>query len=776
MRQIAYIVLILLLIIPAAGSQDTKAFKRTFLDGEFYMMTEEYQEALIRYNELLETNTDNANLNFLAGACYLSLPGEKHKAIPHLEIAVQAISTGYREGSYKEKGAPREALFALARAYQINNEFDRAIEQYETYKNVMFKRNFADIEYVNHQIKSCELGKSMITKPVDVKLLNIGPVINQFASNYNPVVSLNDSVIIYMADKNLTRAIMISQLGEKGWSKPKDITREMGSEGDCYPTCLSRDGRELYLVKKNYYESDIYVSRMEGGRWTAIEALNQNINTDYYESHASISLSGKILLFTSDRPGGQGALDIWMSVRSSVGDWLPAVNLGDRINSHYNEETPFFTENEEKIYFSSQGHATMGGYDIFVSERLPGTRWSFPVNLGYPISSSDDDLFYVPRSNGWRAYFSTIPDSLEGGQKIYAMRINPAEDVQISMRKQGEQIDTDSVREDITATLAEAASDTIITKRIVPGPVEADEYFILNSLMFDFDSDNLNENAKKEADRVYEVLRKHPALELELTGHTDAVGSDTYNLELSHRRAKSVATYLTGKGIDPGRLHVAGLGESNPLAMNVYEDGSDSPDGRKLNRHVSLKLQNLQDEKIKVAEIFVPDALKPRSERSYTVMLIESESFLDTVPDKVFGEPVALIITDEFFLYTAGSFNQKHQAMTYLNVVIDGGYDDAGMLEQTELERMIAGMSDGKLTIESSYTIQIMALKNPVDVSYFKPLTGVLKYSGKDGLHRYVQGEYKTIDEALKRLPAIKEMGYEDAFIMSVLRYPKVSE
>jgi len=795
MRQIACIAFLLLFFLPGTYSQDNKEFKKTFLDGEYFMMIEEYSEALHYFNELLKLDPQNANLHFLAGACYISLYGQKLKATPHLEEAVQSISTGYREGSYKERGAPREALFALARAYQINNDFDKAIKQYETYKNAMFKRHFADIEYVNHQIKSCELGKSMIRKPIEVQMLDVGGSINRFNSNYNPVFARNDSLVIYMTDKPLYRAIMESRRGTGGWSEPKDITSMLGSDGDCYPTCLSRDASELYIVKKDAFESNIYISRRVNGAWTVIEELNQNINTQYYESHASLSLDGRKLLFTSDRPGGQGAQDIWMSVRSSTGDWLPPVNMGPRINSHYNEETPFFTENQRKIYFSSQGHATMGGYDIFVSERLPDALWSFPENLGYPVSTADDDLFYVPRSNGWKGYLATSQDSLEGVLMIYALRFQPPEEMQIAARRQGEIIDmsvqssgikptgTIPVKTDtgsvFTATgpehpdtiAAMAQQDSTPVKRIIPGPVEADEYFVLNSLMFDFDSDQLNEVARAEADRVYEVMRKHPEIELELTGHTDAVGSDEYNLRLSNRRAESIANYLEEKGIERRRMKVAGLGESNPIARNVYEDGSDSPDGRSLNRHVSLKLRNLEDQNVEVAEIFVPDQLKPRSEKAYTVLLLQSESMLDTVPDEFLGESVALVITDESFLYTAGNFDRKPEAMRYLNEVIDLGYEDASMIEKSDLERLIAQMSSRKLTMEASYTIQIMALKNPVDISYFNPLEDVFMHKGIDGLHRYIQGDYKSIDRAMQELPRIRELGYDDAFIMSVLRY-----
>jgi outer membrane protein OmpA-like peptidoglycan-associated protein len=522
-----------------------------------------------------------------------------------------------------------------------------------------------------------------------------------------------------------------------------------------------------------------------------MEMLNRNINTEYYETHASISLDGRKLLFTSDRPGGQGALDIWMSERSGDGDWGPAVNIGPKVNSFYNEETPFFTENGLKIFFSSQGHATMGGFDIFVSEKLPDATWSFPENLGYPISSSDDDLFYVPRRNGMRGYFSTIHDSLDTGRNIYALVLTPSEDVRIGVRQLSEQPDTEPAKESITATtetgegetprdtlelgLTVPRQDTTGAVTRVPGPAGPDAYYVLNSLLFDFDSDLLTDETRQEADRVFEVLMKHPDLELELTGHTDAIGDDAYNRQLSYRRANAVAGYLTGKGIEESRLHVTGVGESRPIAINMYEDGTDCPDGRRLNRHVSLRLRNLQDEHIEVAEVFVPEHLQPRSEKRYTVLLINSEHMLDTIPDEVSGEQTALIITDESFLYTAGHFNLKPDAMKYLNEVIDNGYPDASMMERKELERLIADLSQGDMTLEASFTIQIMALKNPVDVSYFKPLE-VTKYAGKDGFHRYIHGEYEGIDEALKELPSFKEMGYHDAFIMSVLRYSKTTE
>jgi outer membrane protein OmpA-like peptidoglycan-associated protein/tetratricopeptide (TPR) repeat protein len=805
MRQLIFIFFSLVLITFRVTPQDTKLFKQAFIDAEYAFITEEYKEALDHYLELLKMDPENANLHFLTGACYLSIYGEKKKAIPHLEKAIQSMSTGYREGSYKERNAPRESFFALARAYHIRHDFERAIEHYQKYRNIMFKKHFAEVEYVNKQIKSCELAMSMIQKPLDIQFLGLGDQVNQFPSNYNPVVSMDDSTLIYMADQPADQTIMIIHRTKDGWTDPRSINGEIGSDGDCYPTCLSFDGKELFLVKKNYEGSDIFVSYRKGDRWTRMVRLNDHINTDYFETHAFITDNGKSLFFTSDRPGGEGAMDIWVSETTTQGDWGPPRNLGPKINSHYNEETPFLTENSNKIYFSSQGHATMGGYDIFVADKLPSlqlgsegvltkrdaddempsARWSFPQNAGYPISTADDDLFYVPRKNGQRGYCAIIIDSISSKRNIYTMMPRMVEEVQIAAIQQGTEVKVELPDEVIKTTSEETEKDSSgvlepptpgTEEPPPPGATDPDIYFVLNSIMFEFDSHALSEAAEAEAERMLAAMQSNPEIKLELTGHTDEVGADEYNLRLSERRAQSVADYLTGQGISKERIRVRAAGESEHIALNKYEDGTASPEGRRLNRHVSLKFENLQDDRIRVAEMFVPSQLRSRKDQSFSVLLINSDRMIDTIPDEVAGERTALIITDSAFLYTAGNFHQKTDALIYLNEVIDQGYPDAGMLEKEDLEQLIAQLSEEGIMVEASFTIQIMALKKPVKVSFFRPLEGVMEYAGRDGLHRYVYGEYDGIDNALDILPTLKDMGYHDAFIMSVLRYHRLQE
>ena len=165
----------------------------------------------------------------------------------------------------------------------------------------------------------------------------------------------------------------------------------------------------MFLYKTDNYDGNIYSSNYVNGAWTPIKKLNKNINTKFYESHASISADGKKLYFTSNRDGGQGNLDIYVSEKDASGDWGPAVNLGAAINTPYNEDTPFITQNDSVLYFCSEGHSSMGGYDIFKSQKM-GTVWKTPTNLGFPINTTDDDKFFQPLNNGLNAYYSMTTD------------------------------------------------------------------------------------------------------------------------------------------------------------------------------------------------------------------------------------------------------------------------------------------------------------------------------------------------------------------------------
>ena len=826
------------LLLPTSRAQDVREqakeeqrlFKSYFIAAEEYFYMEDYDEAIFNYTELLKMDPGNYNLNFLMGACYLSKYEGKERAIPYLEEAVRGVTTGYRDGSYKERNAPREAWFAMGRAYHITNEFSKAMAYYERYRNAMIKSNFADIEYVNKQIASCHTARRMMSTPVEVKFTGLGEKTEQKGATYNAVISGTGSRLIYMNDRPFYRAIMMTERTPEGWTEPRVINAEVWSQGYSFPTSLSFDGNELYLARKKGFEGDIYVSHYRDGRWEPMIPLNEEINTEFYETHACISTDGQKLYFTSDRPGGQGGIDIYVSQRDFDDVWGPAENLGPMVNSFYNEETPFITANNRTLFFSSQGHTTMGGYDIFFSDWLPDASWSLPQNIGYPINSTNDDLFYMPRRNKNQGLYSMVIPEKDPERRIYTVSLGLETDVQIAFRTGDEVLEEDSiVMDDISvgAQIIETGEGAEISEAVVreteisggegemlsertggtppgnevpdqgggvdgtegtegtesiaggdsyPGKVIPDpeeEYYVLNSVFFDFDDYNLNDSARQEVDRIYSVMNRYPDLRLEVTGHTDARGDAEYNLALSERRAESVANYLIQKGIDPERLISRGLGESAPIAMDYLEDGTDSPEGRRLNRHVDLRLYNLNHPNIEVSDVFVPNHLRPKKDYSYSVLLVESETFIDTLPDEVNGEEISMIIAGQNYLYTAGNFNNRIDAVKLLNHVIDSGFPEAQMLEKKQLEQLITDMIEGEVPPVITFTIQFMALKNPVPVTHFKDLEAVSKFEGNDGLTRYVTGEYEEIDKAFDELRIVREKGYHDAFIMYLARYRK---
>jgi hypothetical protein len=212
---------------------------------------------------------------------------------------------------------------------------------------------------------------------------------------------------------------MLSKLVGNKWSPPVNITPELQTEGDIYISCLSSDGKILYLSKDDNYNSDIFTSTYDGTTWGQTVKLNKNINTRYWESHGFVTEDGEQLIFASDRPGGFGGLDLYLSKKVN-GDWGPPVNLGPEINTQFNEDRPFLINNGKILFFSSQGHSTMGGYDLFRSELQSNGLWSKPSNLGYPINTPDDNIFFMPVENGNAGYYSTNKDPAgEGKEDIY---------------------------------------------------------------------------------------------------------------------------------------------------------------------------------------------------------------------------------------------------------------------------------------------------------------------------------------------------------------------
>jgi len=403
--------LILIIFSGAAPAQSTKELKEIFSQAESYYLYEEYDLANQLYI-LLET-PDNLNIKYKIGVCYLNIPGEKAAAIPYLEEAVKSASYDSKTTSFNEKRAPLDAYFYLGKAYMINNDLEKGLNTLNAFNNLSrgqdVKGDMQNLEFIDQQIQACKKAIEFKENPVELTKRMLGGGFAQGSMNENPAVSYDGNSIVYTERRGMVNVILYSRKERDVWQTPVDITQALKAGEDCSSCALNMDGTVLFLYKNDMYDGNIYSSQLVNSTWTPIKKLNKNINTKFYESHASVSADGKKLYFTSNREGGAGSLDIYVSELDAAGDWGPAVNLGTAINTPYNEDIPFITENDSVLYFCSEGHISMGGYDNFKSQRLE-TGWKTPENLGSPVNTTDDDKFFQPFNNGKYAFYSMITD------------------------------------------------------------------------------------------------------------------------------------------------------------------------------------------------------------------------------------------------------------------------------------------------------------------------------------------------------------------------------
>lgn len=422
MRRVLFISFLIFLLNPALIFAQRDSLRRTFLDAESWFLFEEYADALPLYETLLESDPGNDNLKYKIGICLLNDPYQKDKSIQYLLDASKNINPDYKPNNLKERAAPTDVLYYLGNAYLVNELLDQAIETFEKFREVM-DLSVYDEELVLAQISSCKNAQRLKTMPMDMDLLLLDSLINTRYPDVRPVVSGDGTKMAFVTELPFYDGTFYTEKTEDGWSYPQMITQMMGFDSDVYPVALSYDGTEMILYFDDDYIGNLYYSRLVDGLWTPASKLGDNISTKYWESHASFSKDGMSLYFTSNRKGGYGGLDIYLSEKQPDGSWGPPLNLGSTVNTRYNEESPHISEDGLTLYFSSYGHYNMGGYDIFYTKKKADGSWAEPVNLGYPINTTDDDLYFQPIENGNAAYYSIYSPRGIGQHDIYYMNI-----------------------------------------------------------------------------------------------------------------------------------------------------------------------------------------------------------------------------------------------------------------------------------------------------------------------------------------------------------------
>ncbi|MBI4648097.1 MAG: PD40 domain-containing protein [Bacteroidia bacterium] len=424
MKNLLIIILIINAFLNICYSQSN--IKSKFIDAEFDFLYEEYDKALSKYLYLYNRDSLNANVCYRIGLCYLNLP-EKTKAIPFLEKAIQKITDDYREGSYSEINAPVDAFLYLGHAYRIDNRFDKAIESFNKYKINLKVEDVYDIELAEHEIEKCRNAKKYLISPLTVGFKNLKLPINDELNNSWVCITPDEKNLVYTTSKAKDVIFYCEWIGDTRWSAPINISFSIKSTGFFKSVNLSHNGNNLLLYTGDNESGDIYICEKKNNKWQPMKEFPKAINSKYKESGACLSPDGNKLYFSSARPGGSGGFDLYISTFSK-GTWSAPVNLGPTINTKYNEDMPYLMPDNITLYFSSEGHDNLGGYDIFYSKKID-EEWSTPLNAGYPISTPGDDIYFKPIKNGEAAYVVKYDTSGYGGLDIFSMTIAPPKKV-----------------------------------------------------------------------------------------------------------------------------------------------------------------------------------------------------------------------------------------------------------------------------------------------------------------------------------------------------------
>jgi len=412
----------------------TGGHKKIYLEAERFLNNENYDDALPLFLHLDSLDKDNANLKFKVGFCYLNSSANKVNAIPYLLAASKNITENYKKNDLKEKQAPKYALKYLAKAYQLNYEFDKAIETYLKYKETLgtSRKLTAEVEDILHGIETCTNGIDLLKTPKHVKILNLGEGVNSKYEDYSSVISPDNKVLMFTSRRPIGKGdiknskglfdedIYSAELGtDNKWKNIKLIEGEINTTGNQRVVNTTFDG-SLIICKDDGNDENLYLSSLVNGEWKSPQYWGSGVNGVADETSASITNDGRILYFVSNREGGFGGSDIYKCIKLPNGKWGPAQNLGATINTKYDEDGVFVNPNGREIFFSSQGYKSMGGYDIFSSIIDPENGFlSVPLSVGYPINTTGDDLFFKIDKDGKTAYLSSDRTNGLGSMDIY---------------------------------------------------------------------------------------------------------------------------------------------------------------------------------------------------------------------------------------------------------------------------------------------------------------------------------------------------------------------
>jgi outer membrane protein OmpA-like peptidoglycan-associated protein/tetratricopeptide (TPR) repeat protein len=626
-----------------------------------------YPDALELYLRSAKYNSDCAKLNYKIGVCFLATDKFYH-------------ASEYLEKAYlKDNRVADDIYLMLARAYHLNLAFDKAIDNYKAYFDLFTTKEIEKYDInVDKYIKECRYGQDLVNQPIRVIINNLGQRVNSEYDDYNPVLHPNNDLLYFTSrrevekkdkrlevDNKYLENIFVSEQAGDLWKKPNLVDNKLDSKNNESIIAISADGNYIYLYNGQENGGDIMVSELKKGKWKSPKSISKKISSKYKETTLTFSPDGKEMFFVSNQEGSIGGMDIFYSKLNEKEKWTKPINMGAAINTVYSEEGVYWHPKEDKLYFSSQGHNSMGGFDVFYIERNEEGFWSNPVNMGYPLNTPNDDIFFKMDENNKQAYYSSVRDNGFGGKDLYKViflgeekelklttediylawnhkpindlfYVNPKEvkvDTalymvgQVTDAKSGEAVkmakievidleqsqvvatglaDTSGVYKikipkkkdygvEVTAKdylffvdMAYLSQKQVVDSKVMANfqlnKIDVGATMVLDNIFFETNKATIKTESAAELARLAALLVENPTIRLEISGHTDNVGSYRVNQKLSESRAKSVVNYMVSQGVSADRLEYKGYAFNQPIADN------NTADGRAKNRRVEFKV------------------------------------------------------------------------------------------------------------------------------------------------------------------------------------------
>lgn len=637
MKKIYLVVLSLILLqtLPAIAQYSTtnkKAIK-LYQEAEVLIHNRKFEEGAELLDQAIQKDPNFVEAHLkLAGIYKLYMKNDKAKA--QFEKAAQL----------KPDSKEMTGVYFVVGEYALQDgDYDKA----KTFFDKVISNNPNDkkmLESTNRNLININFALEAKKNPIPFTPTPMSPVLNKYYIQAYPVLTADQETLIFTkregADPNDDEDIVISKKVNGQWTNPVSISDKIKTDFNEGACTMSADGKVLVFTSCNRKDGlgscDLYITYNEGGKWKSPINLGSNVNSKLWDSEPSLSADGKKLYFTSERKGGLGMEDIWVSEMNEQGEWGIATNLGKDINSPGREVSPFIHANGKSLFFSSNYHPGMGAFDVF-SSQFDGVSWSQPKNIGYPINSQNDDVTLFITADNKKGYYSKYnkKDMKISNALLYEFNVpkeivNEVEStyakgavydsetkkplgakvdlIDLKTSKVIYSVNSDAINGDYLIVLTQGKEYALyvqkegylfkstflnytnpknfdpLTLDVYLDPIKQGKAVVLNNIFFATNSYALEDKSKTELDKIVLFMNSNPKVSIELGGHTDDVGADNANMELSMKRSKSVYDYLIGKGISANRLKYKGYGETKPMVANTNEEN------RQLNRRIEFKI------------------------------------------------------------------------------------------------------------------------------------------------------------------------------------------